>query len=65
MVRGVIIFLLLAEICRFPDEIPAATRVERRHAAFGKFEMIGAVKAAFLGLTIRFHLSSVACRGCT
>src|SRR5882672_5530664 len=44
IVGGVIVFLLLAEICGFADEILATTSIKRGYASFGKFEMIGAVK---------------------
>src|SRR5947207_14116471 len=64
IVGGVIVFLLLAEICGFADEIFATTSIKRGYASFGKFEMIGAVKTTFLRLTIGFHLSTVAFGGC-
>ena len=38
MVRSVIVFLLLSEICRFADEIFAAAGVKRRDAALRKFK---------------------------
>src|ERR1043166_5817090 len=63
IMRSVIVFLLLTEICGFPDEVFAAACVQRRHATFGEFEMIGTIETALLRFTIRFHFSSVAFRG--
>src|SRR5436190_20818278 len=59
VVRNVIVFLLLAEVCWFSDEILAAASVERGRGRIVKFEMIGTIETAFLRLTVRLRHSDI------
>src|SRR5205823_4181120 len=55
MLRHVFILLLLSKSRRLADDVAACACVERWKTYLRKFEIIGAIKSAFLRLAVRVH----------
>src|SRR5213078_2630750 len=55
MLRHVFILLLLSKSRRLADDVAACASVERWKTYLRKFEIIGAIKSAFLRLAVRVH----------
>src|SRR5947207_14868105 len=60
VVRNVIVFLLLAEVCWFSDEILAAASVDLGGRRIIKKKKIGTIETAFLRLTVQLRHSAIA-----